>query len=99
MGGMRVIVTRDRLRVKLGVLGIPLVCLDTSDIDEAEVFSFSPLRDFGGYGIRINRRMKGYFFRGNRGVRVVAKGQKKPMVIGSDNPERLAAVIRAATMT
>ncbi|MBT4512724.1 MAG: DUF1648 domain-containing protein [Chloroflexi bacterium] len=61
-GGMRVLVTRDTLKVKLGVLGIPLVRLNISDIDEAEVFSFSPLRDFGGYGIRMNRRMKGYFF-------------------------------------
>ena len=39
--------------------------------------------------------MKGYFFRGNRGVLIETESGKK-YLIGSDHPERLAAVLDVA---
>lgn len=91
-GGLRVLVNENRVMVKLGVIGIPLLRLNTDEITDVQVHSFSPLRDFGGYGIRINREMKAYFFRGNRGVKVRTI-EGKQYLIGSDHPEKLAAVI------
>jgi len=91
-GGFRTQVTRDFIIVKIGVLGIKLLQLKTSDIAAVEVHSFSPLRDFGGYGIRFNREMQAYYLQGDRGVKITARDGKK-YLIGSDHPEHLAAVI------
>lgn len=93
-GGLRVMVTPNRLLVHMGIVGVPLLDLDTANIASVEVIDFAPLRDFGGYGIRFGRGMKAYFFRGTRGVVVTATSGKK-YLIGSDQPEKLAAVLRA----
>lgn len=94
-GGMRTAVTPDRIYVKVGLLGIPLLKLRLAELAEVKVHEFSPLREFGGYGIRFNRQMKAYFFRGNVGVLVTTDRDKK-YLIGSDHPERLAAVVETA---
>lgn len=91
-GGLQVSVTRERVQVRLGMLGLRLLTIPLSTLKEADVYTFSPLRDFGGYGIRFNREMRAYFFRGNRGVRV-STTRGKQYLIGSDTPEKLHAVI------
>lgn len=93
-GGFRTIVNQDTLVVKMGVVGIPLLKVNMADITAVDIHSFSPLKDFGGYGIRMNREMKAYFLRGNMGVKLTMSNGKK-YLIGSDHPERLAAVINA----
>ena len=91
-GGFRTSVTRNALTIRMGIWGIRLLKLKTTDISSVEVHSYSPLRDFGGYGIRFNKEMKAYFLRGNRGVKITTPAGKK-YLIGSDHPERLAAAI------
>jgi len=91
-GGFRTQVTRDMVTVRMGLLGIKLLQLKTADITGVEVHSFSPLREFGGYGIRFNSEMKAYYLRGDRGVKITA-GDGQKYLIGSDRPEHLAAVI------
>ena len=93
-GGMRVLVTNEYLIVRLGILGLRLLSLPISVIAQAEVHEFSPLQDFGGYGIRFNREMKAFFFHGNRGVKI-STATGKHYLIGSDTPEQLAVVIQA----
>ena len=92
-GGQRTLVTRDEITVRWGIFGIPVLRLKTSDIIAAEDREFSPLRDFGGYGIRFNREMKAYYLRGNHGVTLTARDTKK-YLIGSDKPADLLAVVR-----
>jgi len=93
-GGIRVMVTPNRLVVNLGILGVHLLNLDTQQISSVQVIGFSPLRDFGGYGIRVGRGMVAFYMRGNRGVLVTTRAGKK-FLIGSDHPERLAAVLKS----
>jgi len=94
-GGFRISVTRDFVAVKMGILGINLLKLKTAEITAVELHDFSPLHDFGGYGIRFNSGMQAYFLKGDRGVLVSAAGGKR-YLLGSDHPEQLAAVIDAA---
>lgn len=94
-GGFRTAVTRDTVSVKMGILGINLLKLKTAEITAVELHSFSPLHDFGGYGIRYNSGVQAYFLRGDRGVLLSAAGGKR-FLLGSDHPEQLAAVIDAA---
>ncbi len=91
-GGFRTQVTRDTVTVRIGLLGIKLLQLKTADIAGVEVHAFSPLQDFGGYGIRFNREMRAYYLQGDRGVKITVRDGKK-YLIGSDHPEHLAAVI------
>jgi hypothetical protein len=94
-GGMRTSVTSDKIEVRMGVFR--LLRMRLADAASAEVHTFAPLRDFGGYGIRFGRGgVKAFFERGNRGVLIVATSGKK-YLIGSDHAERLAAAINAAT--
>jgi hypothetical protein len=93
-GGFRISVTRDMLTVKMGVLGIKLLQLKTAEITSVELHDFSPLHDFGGYGIRFNGGMQAYFLKGDRGVLLSAAGRQ--YLLGSNCPEQLAAVINAA---
>jgi hypothetical protein len=78
-----------------------------SEIREVDVVEYRPLRDFGGWGIRLGRfrgeRTGCVNLRGNRGVRLaLASGttlmlfRVKSIVIGSATPEKLAEAIRAA---
>jgi hypothetical protein len=94
-GGFRTQVTRDTVAVRIGFLGIKLLQLKMADIAAVEVHAFSPLRDFGGYGIRFNREMQAYYLQGDRGVKITAVDGRK-YLIGSDRPEHLAAVIASA---
>ena len=91
-GGQRTLVTRDNLTVRWGIFGLKALKLDIADIDTAEIHEFSPLRDFGGYGIRFNREMKAYYTGGNTGVKITMLDGKK-YLIGSYTPYHLQTVL------
>ncbi len=91
-GGFRTHVTRDEVTLRLGLLGIKILQIKMADITGVELHSFSPLQDFGGYGIRFNREMQAYYLQGDRGVKITTRDGKK-YLIGSDHPQNLAAVI------
>jgi len=93
-GGIRTTVTRELITVRIGTPGFRVLRLAPSDVAEAGLRPFRPLAEFGGYGIRRNRRMSGYFLKGGVGVELLTK-QGQRHLIGSDRPERLAEAIRA----
>ena len=66
--------------------------LEIASIAHAELHEFSPLKDFGGYGIRQNREMKAYYLSGSRAAKLETNNGKK-YLIGSDHPENLVTVI------
>ena len=86
-GGFRLSVTETRVRLRAGSLGIPLLKLELKDVVDAAPHDFSPLADFGGYGIRRNREMSAFFLQGDRGVKLTtAKGKKYPHWFGASRP-------------
>ena len=96
-GGLCITITQSVLRVKLGRLGLTLRTIKLSEIAEVTVREFNALHDFGGFGIR--RGMGGttaYFYRGSAGVFLLLENGKK-ILLGSDHPARLAAVLKTAT--
>jgi hypothetical protein len=94
-GGMQTTVTRQEISVRFGIIGLRVLRLKTEEIENIELKEFSPMADFGGYGIRFNREMSAYYMRGNRGIKLTTTKGKK-YIIGSDNPEELYAVAQAA---
>jgi hypothetical protein len=94
-GGQRVIVTREEVSVRWGLAGIKVLRLAAAGIAGTELTEFSPLKDFGGYGIRYGKGITAYYLSGRRGVKV-SNADGKKYLIGSDHPERLLAVLELA---
>ena len=92
-------VSNRTLYVRLGLL-FPCVWkrIPVADIDEYRCVEYRPLRDAGGWGVRFGRfegsRCRFYNARGNRGILIVTSERR--YIIGSQDPERLAAAIEEA---
>jgi hypothetical protein len=63
------------------------------DIKDVEVRTYSPIKEFGGWGIRYGKGGKAYNVRGNRGVQLELSMGKR-LLIGSGRPEELAQAIK-----
>ena len=66
-----------------------------SDIAHWEARTYNPIRDYGGWGIRVGRRGRAYNVSGNRGVELQLTNGKK-LLIGSQRSEELSAAISRA---
>jgi hypothetical protein len=62
------------------------------DIQDVEPLTYSPLRDYGGWGIRYGREGKAYNVSGYQGILLGLKGGSN-VLIGSNNHQALCAVI------
>jgi hypothetical protein len=86
-----VAVNNGELRVALSGLWrartIPL-----AGIQSVDMITFDPERDYGGYGIRSNRKGTVYIAGGKRGVRLKLKSGAT-LVLGSQRPEELARAL------
>lgn len=90
---LEVHVTRELLDVNFFPLRHKRIRL--ADILDARPRSFSPIAEFGGWGLRwsVLGNGWGYFMRGSEGVQLILADGKK-MLVGSQQPERLASVLQ-----
>lgn len=58
------------------------------EIKEIRPVEFSPIKDFGGYGIKFARGAKIYTASGNRGLEIKTGGGRR-FIFSSQNPEKL----------
>jgi len=63
-----------------------------SAIDNAEPVTYSPLKDYGGWGIRYGAKGKAYNVSGNQGV-VITLETGQSILIGSQRHEELSSLI------
>lgn len=56
-----------------------------SEIDSIEVRKYSPIKEFGGWGLRWSRHGKAYSVRGSEGIHMILK-DKKRILIGTQMP-------------
>jgi hypothetical protein len=59
-----------------------------TDIDQVYVRKYSPLREYGGWGIRLGRNGWAYNVRGNYGIQVVKKNGKQ-ILLGTQQPDEV----------
>lgn len=72
------------------------VSIQADHILKAVVREYSPLREYGGWGVRISRvNGRAYNAYGNRGVQLVVAG-KDLILVGSQRPEELLAALQTA---
>jgi hypothetical protein len=84
-------VRNDGLYVRL--IPFPWKRINLSNLISHQPVTYHPIRQYGGWGLRITFRGRAYTIWGNRGVRLeFADG--KHILIGSNYPERLDEAIR-----
>lgn len=94
-GPMTTEVREDHLFVQFGVVPSYRKRLYYGEIVRVEPCRYSPLREFGGWGIRGLGRSRALSARGDLGVRIsMADGRE--WLIGSADPNALAAAIAEA---
>jgi len=90
-------VTPDAVSIRYGVLyrtRIPL-----SDVARAEAVEYSPIREYGGWGIRGSSRRRALNARGNQGV-LLTRSDGTTLLVGSQHPrDLLDALARAGVAT
>jgi len=94
--GIFIEVGEESVIVRMGGMRIRIMRFPFDSIASVEVMSFNPLWDFGGWGpYRFGRGgIIGCFMSGTRGV-LLQKNNGQKYLLGSDTPDRLAAVIRS----
>ena len=65
------------------------------EIQRYEVCTYSPIKDYGGWGIRFGRKGKAYNVSGNRGVQLELSNRKH-LLVGSQKPEELVEALNTA---
>lgn len=93
-GRLRVRVTRTSVHLSFGSTSLISKVIPFDEIRSMEAVDYSPLMEFGGWGIRYRWGGKrAWTIRGSRAL-VLHLEDGKHLYVGSDNPEGLAAHIR-----
>jgi len=88
-------VRSDGLYVRFFPLHLSFRRIPNERLIKYEVQTYSPIKDYGGWGIRYGRSGKAYNVSGNRGVMLdLLDGER--LLIGSQKPEDLANAIGLA---
>jgi len=96
----RVVVTVEpaMVRVTTGYLGWPRWEFKSDQIEWFRPVTFSPLRDFGGWGVRYGRNNRMCInAAGNKGLEIKLHNRKRTYIVGSNDPDTLAAAVGTIT--
>jgi hypothetical protein len=101
-GGSTLLLYKMKLTTKLDSNGLHILFfplrrrdIPLNDIAHWEACTYRPIRDYGGWGIKVGRRGWAYNVSGNQGVELKLKNGKK-LLIGSQRSEDLSAAISTA---
>ncbi len=101
-GGSTLLLYKMKLTTQLDSTGLHIVFsplrrrdIPLSDIAEWQARTYNPIRDYGGWGIRLGKGGWAYNVSGNRGVELDLTNGKK-LLIGSQRSEELSAAISKA---
>lgn len=89
MGQLRIRVDAEGITLAWGYLEVIKKRIPFKSVESAEAVSYSPLREFGGWGIRFGANgNKAWTVRGRRALLLALKDGTR-FYIGSDRPERI----------
>lgn len=66
------------------------------DITEIVPRDYSPLKEFGGWGVRVGPSGKAYNVKGHSGIQLVLRTGKR-ILIGTQHPDRFMAAVEQAS--
>lgn len=83
----------EGIRVKFSPLGFSEKFFPWKEIDDCYVRKYSPVAEYGGWGIRSLGKKKAYNVSGNLGIQIVTR-DKNRFLIGTRKPDAARAVIK-----
>lgn len=86
-------VTEDGVYVQFFPIHLKPKFYSWDKISQMEVKKYSPLLDYGGWGVRFGRNGKAYNVKGNKGLQLVLKNGDG-LMIGTQKEEELKRVIQ-----
>jgi len=95
LGGLTVHVRESGILLHLGKVPLVRRRVPFSEIVSIESVRYSPIREFGGWGVRGWGARKAWSARGSLAVALTLEGDRL-LLVGSDHPRRLEERIRAA---
>jgi hypothetical protein len=97
MGQLRTRITEEHIDVRWGYLDVIKKRIPIRDVEKAEAVTYSPLAEFGGWGIRVGgNKKRAWTVRGNRALLLHLKNGTR-FYLGSDRPERLLQWLTSVT--
>ncbi len=96
MGQLRTRVTTAGIEIRWGFAEVIKKTIPMKEIVRAEAVTYSPIGDFGGWGIRVGgKKKKAWTVRGNRAILLhLTDGTR--FYLGSDQPERILQWVTSA---
>jgi hypothetical protein len=86
-------ITGDAITYRFYPLQRRFRVIPKSDITHLEVVTYKPIRDYGGWGIRIGQNGMAYNVKGDKGVLIRLASQKN-ILIGTSKPEKMEAFLK-----
>jgi hypothetical protein len=68
------------------------------DIDQIYVRTYSPMLDYGGWGIRLGWKGWTYTIKGNQGIQIVRKNGRR-VLVGTQKPDEVSQMLAHRTIT
>ena len=82
------------IHIKMFPFHIKTVSYSWSELYSAEVIEYSPLTEYGGWGLRISRKGKAFSVKGNKGIKIQTVDGKNRMIGTQKFEEAKIAIIQ-----
>ena len=92
----RVEVSEDGLKYQFFPFHIKVYEIRFADIDSFKELIYSPLKDYGGWGMKYSFSGTAYNVSGNKGVKIFLKNGKK-VLFGTQKPHKFFEALNKAT--
>jgi hypothetical protein len=89
-------ITKEGIVFQLKPLHSEVQKINWSQIKKAYVRTYSPLKEYGGWGYKFGTKGKAYNIRGNKGLQLELKNGQQ-ILIGTQKAEELECVISAVS--
>ena len=90
---LKTAITKDKIHFRFSPFHLKEQEYLLSDIEKIEVVKYSPIGDYGGWGIRGVGSNRAFNVKGNQGLRIYFKNGHKRL-IGTQKPEELQKTIK-----
>ena len=92
---LRIKVNEDGLHYQFSPFHLKFHTIKMDEIESFKAMEYSPLKEYGGWGIRYGFKGKAYNVSGNKGVKVFLRNGSNIM-FGSQNHKELAKALKVA---
>ena len=92
---LRIKVNKDGLHYQFSPFHLKFYTIKMEEIESFKAMEYSPLKEYGGWGIRYGFKGKAYNVSGNKGVKIFLKNGANIM-FGSQNHKELAKALKVA---